>query len=118
MRRKLFVSQPMRGKTKEAIKEERKIAVSAAEKFLGEKLDVIDSILKDHVPHEPIKALGKSIILMGDADVVCFADGWKMARGCQVEKEVAESYGLLSIEVTGDGSCVFCVDAKRQLPHG
>ena len=107
MRRKLFVSQPMRARTKKAIKEERAFAVSAVEKFLGEKVDVIDSILPDCVPRNVIKALGKSISLMGDADMVCFLHGWKNARGCIVERGVAEMYGKPIIEVKENGDCFF-----------
>lgn len=109
MKRKVFISQPMRGKTKDTIKKERKAAVSAAENFFGEKLDVIDNILRDGVPHNPIKNLGKAIILMGDADIICFADGWRKARGCQVEREVAKQYRLLTVEVKKDGGCTFSI---------
>lgn len=41
--KKLFISQPMNGKTDEEIKAERAKAVEEAEKMLGEKVEVIDS---------------------------------------------------------------------------
>ena len=107
MRRKLFVSQPMRAKTKGAIQEERAVAVSAVEKFLGEEVDVINNISSDHAPRNVIKELGRSVSLMADADVVCFADGWKNARGCIVERGVAEMYGKPIIEIKENGDCAF-----------
>ena len=41
--KKLFVSQPMRGKTDNEIKEERNNAIKEVEKILGEKVEIIDS---------------------------------------------------------------------------
>ena len=44
--KKLFISQPMRGKTDEEILAEREKAVASAEKLLGEKVEVIDSFFQ------------------------------------------------------------------------
>lgn len=41
--KKLFISQPMRGKTDEEIKAERAKAVEAASELVGEPVEVIDS---------------------------------------------------------------------------
>ena len=41
--KKLFISQPMAGKTDEEIKETRKKAIEYAELLLGEKVEVIES---------------------------------------------------------------------------
>ena len=41
--KKLFISQPMRGKTDAEILAEREKAVISAERQLGEKVEVIDS---------------------------------------------------------------------------
>ena len=47
--KKLFISQPMAGKTDEDIKETRKKAIEYAELLLGEKVEVIESFfLKEH----------------------------------------------------------------------
>lgn len=43
--KKLFISQPMAGKTDEEIKETRKKAIEYAELLLGEKVEVIESFL-------------------------------------------------------------------------
>ena len=44
--KKLFISQPMRDKTDEEIKMERKKIIEKVEKFLGEKVEVIDSFFE------------------------------------------------------------------------
>lgn len=41
--KKLFISQPMRGKTDEEILETREKAIKKAEKQVGEPVEVIDS---------------------------------------------------------------------------
>lgn len=44
--KKLFISQPMAGKTDEEIKETRKKAIEYAELLLGEKVEVIESFFE------------------------------------------------------------------------
>lgn len=41
--KKLFISQPMRGKTDEEIFAERKNAIAGTEHYLNEEVEVIDS---------------------------------------------------------------------------
>ena len=44
--KKLFISQPMRGKSDEDILTERKKAIESAEKVIGEPVEVIDSFFQ------------------------------------------------------------------------
>lgn len=44
--KKLFISQPMKGKTDEEILTERKAAIKEAEKLVGEPIEVIDSFFQ------------------------------------------------------------------------
>ena len=44
--KKLFISQPMRGKTDEEILAVRAQAIQSAERVLGEEVEVIDSFFK------------------------------------------------------------------------
>ncbi len=93
--KKLFISQPMRGKTNEEILAVRQKAIESAERNLGEKVEVIDSFFKDApADANPLFFLGKSIELMADADVVYFAKGWEEARGCRIERICATEYGI------------------------
>ena len=97
--KKLFISQPMRGKTDEEILKEREKAVASAEKHLGEKVEVIDSFFQN-APAEakPLWFLGKSLELLSTAVVAYFAHGWENARGCRIENTCAIEYGITVIE--------------------
>lgn len=54
-----------------------------------------DSFMKERgVVNIPLCFLAKSIEKMSHCDVVYFCDGWEDARGCRIEHEVAENYGL------------------------
>lgn len=98
--KKLFISQPMRGKTDEEILKEREGAVTAARLALGEDVEIIDSFFQG-APAEakPLWFLGESLKLMAGADIVCFAPGWKDARGCVIEHACALHYGIRHIEL-------------------
>ena len=95
--KKLFISQPMRGKTDEEILAVREKAIKSAEKHLGEKVEVIDSFFQNMYhenQNQPLYLLGKSLEKMSQADVVYFAKGWEEARGCRIENTCAVEYGI------------------------
>lgn len=96
--KKLFISQPMNGKSNEEIEEVRQKAISTASKKLGEDVEVIGSFFKD-APHDakPLWFLGKSLELLSTADVAYFANGWRQARGCRIEYQCATEYGIETI---------------------
>lgn len=97
--KKLFISQPMRGKSDEQIKKEREEAIKKASEILNEEILVIDSFFeKAPVDAKPLWFLGKSLELLADADCVYFAPGWEDARGCRIEHECAKEYGITIIE--------------------
>lgn len=45
--KKLFISQPMKGKSDEDILAERKKAIKSAEDVIGEQVEVIDSFFQE-----------------------------------------------------------------------
>lgn len=97
--KKLFISQPMRGKKDEEILAVRAQAIQSAERELGEEVEAIDSFIKGApAAAKPLWYLGESIKLMAKADVAYFAKGWEEARGCKIEHECAIEYGILTIE--------------------
>lgn len=99
--KKLFISQPMRGKTDEEILIARKEIAKKAEQVIGEPVEVLESFFGDFKPEGniPLAYLGKSISLLAEADVAYFGPGWKEARGCKIEHECAREYGIERIEV-------------------
>lgn len=97
--KKLFISQPMRGKTDEEILAERKKAIESAERNLGEPVEVIDSFFQNApADARPLWFLGKSLELLSTADIAYFAKGWEDARACRIENQCAIEYGIEVIE--------------------
>lgn len=100
--KKMFISQPMRGLTdKEILKAREEIRVRA-EQAIGEKVELIDSFIEEY-PGEinksiPVWYLGKSIQFLSQADIAYFGGDWKNARGCKIEYEIADKYGIKIIE--------------------
>ena len=90
---KIFISQPMNGKTTEEIENERNYIIDRLRE--NECVEIIDSFFKN-TPHDtkPLWYLGESIKLMSEADVVFFCNGWQTARGCQIEHDCALEYGI------------------------
>lgn len=91
--KKLFISQPMRGKTDIEILNQRHIAIAKAQQLCDEEVEVIDSYFPN-APEDakPLWYLAKSIELLAEADYVYFADGWMHYRGCIIEHECAVRY--------------------------
>lgn len=96
---RLFISQPMRGKTDEEILAVREKAIKSAQKHFDEPVEVIDSFFQSApVDAKPLWYLAKSLELMSTADVVYFAKDWEQYRGCRIENTCAIEYGLDVIE--------------------
>nr|DAH61806.1 MAG TPA: hypothetical protein [Caudoviricetes sp.] len=101
---RLFISQPMRGKSDEEIESERAklIKIAKAGRLGRGNVEVINSFFKGGptIPNgaqAPLYSLGKSLELLATADVVIFAEGWQEARGCRIEHECAVQYGIRTI---------------------
>lgn len=97
--KKLFISQPVRGKTDEEILESREKAIKSAERHVGEPVEVIDSFFQ-LAPEgtRPLWYIGESLKLLAEADVAYFAKGWNESRGCKIEHTCAVEYGIPAIE--------------------
>ena len=94
---RVFISQPMNGKTNEEIERVSKNAgESVKSNFPDYEIEVIDSFFKDvpDVKERGLYCLGKSLELLATADVACFAEDWERYRGCRIEHEAAKAYGL------------------------
>ena len=100
---KVFISQPMRGKTDEEILGRRaEIVAMLHQAFPTKDIDVIDSFTKDESLKEKgsVAMLGHSISLMADADLVIFDWGHSMSidedyhPGMEIEFHVAREYKI------------------------
>lgn len=87
---KVFISQPMNGKTDEQIKQERSII---EEKLIMLGYEPLNTIFDLDKNISPIFYLGKSIEVMAGADLVLFMGNWRKYRGCRIEYKVAREYG-------------------------
>lgn len=99
---RVMISQPMNGRRNDDIKKEREEII---ERFKRLHIDVIDSLIEDTADpktyneyHPALYYLARSIELMGQVDAVYFVDGWREARGCRIERRIAEEYNVKILE--------------------
>lgn len=95
---RVMISQPMNGKTNNQIKKEREEVIN---KFKELHIDVLNTIIEECADpdiyndyHPVLFYMAKSIDFMAQVDAVYFMDGWETARGCKIEREIAEAYGI------------------------
>lgn len=89
---KIMISQPMKGKTNEEIREERKDLVKELE---SKGYEVVDTIFAENPPEDGDIAmfyLAMSINAMSKVDAVVFMQGWENSRGCVAEEYIARKY--------------------------
>lgn len=97
---KIFLIQPMNGRSEEEITQERKIVENF---FKMIDCEIINSLYKDKPPesnNEGLFYLGKSVQAMSEADLVVALPNWKKNKGCKIEYECAHKYGLEIAEMT------------------
>lgn len=100
--KKLFISQPMRGKTPAEILEERRHMIFQAEKLFPDGIEVLDTYYKDFDGNR-VEFLGRSIGDLGKADVAIFAPGWENFTGCRCEHTVCQEYDIPHIHALPAG---------------
>ena len=102
MKKKIFIACAMHGKSLEYIDAVRKQIISAVSILYDEQIDIIDQvhvaegdeIKKMDETHQRIFRLGRSIQLLGSADLIVFASDYGMANGCRVEKFICDVYKI------------------------
>ena len=100
MSKKIFISQPMGGLSDEQVLKERAAAISKAKTILGEDVIPLETFFDDFGPAaKPLDYLARSLEFLAKADVAVFATGWQNARGCRIERQCAEDYGIPVMEV-------------------
>lgn len=99
---KVFISQPMSGKTDDEILAEKLIISDEIWKEWPDA-EIIDSFIIESAPekwNDPGRYyILKSLQLLAEADLVVFCQGWEQYRGCRVEHYFAENYGISILEV-------------------
>lgn len=97
--KKLFISQPMNGKSDEEILSERQSAIQKAAEIIGEEVEAIETFYTD-LPKDakPLEYIGRSICDLAKADIAYFVEGWENARGCKIEHDCAVQYNMDRID--------------------
>ena len=95
---KVFISQPMKDKTEKEIVDQRKRIEGYIKSEVDEDVEIIDSYVQD-APDEcnPVFFLGLSLQFLSQADLAVFAQGYENARGCVIEREVCNKYGIPAV---------------------
>ena len=111
--KRVFISQPMSGRTAEEIRYERDKVIEYAKKELGDNIFIVDSYFEGAPNYDPkpLWFLGKSLEKLSEADIAYFAKGWESARGCKLEYECAKAYGITCICENEDGEYVVNYEA-------
>ena len=102
MSKKAMISQPLAFKTKEEIVATREKAIEYLQNLGYEVVNTYfedewyskESMEKRGVVNVPLCYLAKSLDIMSKCHIAYFAKGWKSARGCKIEHDVAKAYGL------------------------
>ena len=93
---RVMISQPMAGKHDADVKAIREELI---EKFKELHIEVVDSFDTKDAPagvyNPSVYYLGRTIMnWLHSVDAVYFVDGWKEARGCRIEHEICNEYGI------------------------
>ena len=97
----VFISQPMSGKKTEEIEYEREQFVKDLKKYLGEDINILDTIFHFAEDVPSLVYLGRSLEVLAKADLAVFMDGWENARGCRIEHQAAKDYDIPTLELNG-----------------
>ena len=99
---KAMISQPMANKTEQEITETREHAKNVLESLGYEFVNTrftdewysSESMKERGVENIPLCFLAKSLENMSKCHVAYFCKGWEKARGCKLEHDVAQAYGV------------------------
>lgn len=91
---KVFISQPMRGKSKTEIRKERQKMIEILNSQINDEFEILDTIFDFGEDAKPLQYLAKSLDVLATADVAYFGRGWESTRGCKIEHTCAKEYGI------------------------
>ena len=116
--KKLFISQPMKGKSDEDILAERKKAIKSAEDVIGEQVEVIDSFFQEApVDAKPLWFLGKSLELLAGADIAYFAKGWPEGARSKIHVLLSTVFRSLKITQQSRKAVIHTSPTGREQPE-
>ena len=108
---KVFLSQPMRGKTHEEILSNIREVQEFLTKYLDStNIEIIESYSPKNKSKEPLVALGDSIKMLANADLAVFLDDWNQYRGCIIEHHTSKIYEVPHISVRNENGLLKVVE--------
>lgn len=96
--KKVFLSVPMRNRTKENIEKSLEKMKAITKAAIGEDIEFINTVVEDKPPYttanEAIWYLGKSIQLLSQADILVTVEipYWLRSPGVETEREIFRNY--------------------------
>ena len=105
---KIYIVQPMRGRSKEEILEERELGKRVAQVYYP-NAEFLDSYYEDYDESKsPLWYLAKSCEMMAQADLIVMLPFYFGTPGCDLESHIAEVYGIprlmVNYHIEEDGS--------------
>lgn len=102
---KAMISQPMAGRSEDEIRETRERAIAALHESGYEVVNTLftdewysaEKMAERGVVQIPLCFLAKSLENMSLCHAAYFCKGWEDARGCRIEHDAANAYGLTII---------------------
>lgn len=104
---KVFVSQPMSGRSEKAILKERMDVVAEIFNDYGrDEVEILNSyfsddhrvdfedMFKDSIVTFDLYWLSQALEIMAEADMVVMVGDWKKSKGCKIERMCAREYGI------------------------
>lgn len=93
---RVTISMPMNGKSHDQIKRERENTI---EKIKNMHMEFVDNIIEttadpDIYYHPVLYYIAESIDIIATCDAVYFMPGWQESRGCVIERQICEAYGV------------------------
>ena len=89
--KKIFISQPTKGRTDDELLKERKELFEFAKEKLGDETEIVGSTLNRNIPG---RDLAKALTNLLAADACVFAEGYEDDNTCVMEHKVCEVHGI------------------------
>lgn len=98
----VFVSCPMYGYKDDYIIKVFESVKKWLSLYLKDDFRILDSYINNIPKNDaltPVVYLSKSVEKLAEADLAVFTPGWKEARGCKIEHQIASDYGIRILEL-------------------
>lgn len=93
--KKIMLSSPMAGKSDEEIADERKDMMKLLEKSCPDhEYIIMNTFIPDHESKTDLECFAESVKFLSQADILVMGKSWAAARGCRLEHDIAQAYGL------------------------